>query len=271
MRLSIAEERLSGLKAWFANFVRAYRSDEPMIQRNMDLKKSHTLRVCREITSLGRRLALDDDELRLAEIIALLHDVGRFEQMARHRTFNDRASEDHAALGLDILEKSGVLGSWNPVIKDIILRSIKYHNRSSLPRDVSGTGLFYARLIRDADKLDIWKVVLDHYYGRKRGKNGTLELGLPDTPGFSRDVAADLLSRKAVDIGHVRNLNDFKLLQVGWVFDLNFKPTWLRVRRRRYLEMMRGVLPESKEIDSIFREVSHHPPRLPPPGGGAWR
>jgi len=253
MQISIAKESLSDLKDWFTNYVRAFQSNELKIQQNMDLKEGHTIRVCKEIVYLGKQLDLNDDELRLAEIIALLHDVGRFEQYARYRTFADRKSEDHAELGVRILEISGVLGSFNDTIKDIILRSIKYHNRSSLPLvGITETCLFYAKLIRDADKLDIWKVVTDYYSRQEDPKNETLELGLPDTLGFSKEVYNDLMNKKAVDISHVRNLNDFKLLQAGWIFDINFRPALDCIRKRRYLEMMRCVLPESREIDSIF-------------------
>ncbi len=55
-----------------------------------------------------------------------------------------------------------------------------------------------------------------------------------------------------VNIAHVTNLNDFKLLQAGWIFDINFQPTLDRIKKHRYIELIREVLPESKEIDEIF-------------------
>jgi hypothetical protein len=156
-------ERLKDLKDWFTKYVRTSQYNEPEIQQNIDLKKDHTLRVCEEILYIGKQLGLTDDELRLAEIIALLRDVGRFEQYALYNTFMDGNSENHAELGIKILEKFGVLESFDDTINDIILRAIKYHNRHSLPRNETEPCLFYAKLIRDADKFDIWKVVIDYY------------------------------------------------------------------------------------------------------------
>ena len=55
---------------------------------------------------------------------------------------------------------------------------------------------------------------------------------------------------------YLRNLNDFKMLQAGWVFDINFQPTLDCIKKRRYIELIREVLPESRKIDEVF-EVIH--------------
>jgi putative nucleotidyltransferase with HDIG domain len=255
MQISIRKDSLTELKNWFTNYVHTFQYNEVEIQQNIDLKEEHTMRVCKEISTIGKQLGLNDDELRMAEIIALLHDVGRFEQYARYKTFMDRKSENHAELGIKILEKFGVLESFDDNMKNIILRAIRYHNRSLLPLEETGLCLFYAKLIRDADKLDIWKVVTDYYYRKDSKKNGAIELDLPNTPGFSEEVHHDLLSKRIVNIKHIKNLNDFKLLQIGWVFDINFQPTLNCIKERRYLEMIRDVLPESKEIDEIYEII----------------
>lgn len=256
MKISITREKLAGLKDWFTDYVHTFKYNDPEIQQNIDLKKEHTMRVCKEILNIGKQLGLNDDELRLAEIIALLHDVGRFEQYARYRTFMDRKSENHAELGIKIIKKSGILNQFDDAVKDLIERSIQYHNRLSLPTDESESCLFFSKLLCDADKLDIWKVVTDYYFREERKHNGAIELDLPDTSGFSEAVYQDLINKTIVDIKHVKNLNDFKLLQISWIFDINFKPTLDCVKKRRYLEKIRDVLPKSKEINEIF-DVIH--------------
>ncbi|MBN1429960.1 MAG: HD domain-containing protein [Anaerolineae bacterium] len=255
MPLSMSENSLSKLKDWFTNYAHTFQYSEPDLQQNIDLKEEHTLRVCKEIIHIGKQLDLNDDELRLAEIIALLHDVGRFEQYARYKTFLDSKSENHAELGVKILGELGILEILENNTKDIILKAIQYHNRSALPQGIQGPCLFYAKLIRDADKLDIWKVVTDYYYRKDSRKNGAIELGLPDTPGFSKEVYCALLNKNIVSIEHVRNLNDFKLLQIGWIFDINFQPTLDCIKSRGYLQMIRDVLPASKDIDDILDNI----------------
>jgi len=256
MQILINEESLTELKNWFANYVHTFQYDEPEKQQNIDLKEDHTMRVCTEISNIGKQLVLNDDQLRLAEIIALLHDIGRFEQYARYNTFRDRSSENHAELGIRIIEQFGLLNSFDNTIKNVILRAIKYHNRHSLPLEETETCLFYSKLIRDADKLDIWKVVIDNYYRNEENKNGALELKLPDTPGFSDEVYNELINKNIVNMKHIRNLNDYKLLQAGWVFDINFQPTLDCIKKRRYIELIRAVLPESRKIDQVFEVIN---------------
>lgn len=252
MKIIIDKKSVTDLKNWFTSYVQTFKYNDIELQRNINLKEDHTRRVCKEILNLGEQLGLNDDALRLAEIIALLHDIGRFEQYARYKTFMDGKSEDHAELGIQILEKYGILEQFDAATRDLILRSIKYHNRASLPREETETCLFFTKLLRDADKLDIWKVVIDYYHRKDAKRNGAIELDLPDTPGFSEEVYRDLVNKRIVDIKHVKNLNDFKLLQIGWIFDINFKPTLYHIKNRRYLEMIRDVLPKSKEIKEIF-------------------
>jgi hypothetical protein len=164
----------------------------------------------------------------------------------------DGKSENHAELGIKTIEKFGVLDSFDNSDKDVALRAIRYHNRPSLPREETDTVLLFAKLIRDADKLDIWKVVTEYYHREDKSRNAAVELDLPDTPGFSQEVYRCLTQKRIVNIKDVKNLNDFKLLQIGWIFDVNFHATLRRVKERRYLELIRDVLPESREMDELF-------------------
>ncbi len=252
MQTAIGEERLAELRQWFSEYARRFKIDTPEIRHVIDLKENHTLRVCDEILWLGGQLGLAGHQLHVAEIIALFHDVGRFEQYARHGTFLDAVSEDHAELGIRVLLERKVLAPFDEKTKDLIVGAVRFHNRAALPGGLDSDGLFYARLIRDADKLDIWRIVTEHY------RNGTdtnraVGLALPDTRDFSREVFDDLQRKKIVDLRHVRNLNDLKLFQAGWSYDLNFRPTRKRVRERRYLETIRSVLPQSERLDSVFQ------------------
>jgi hypothetical protein len=111
-------------------------------------------------------------------------------------------------------------------------------------------------LLRDADKLDIWRVVTDYYRQDNPVSNAALEMGLPDTPAVSGVVAADLLAGRLVDIRQVQNLNDLKLLQIGWVYDLNFPPSFRRLREKGYLDFIRASLPDTETVNRIFAAVT---------------
>jgi len=256
--IKIEQKNVKVLKSWFAKYVQTFINGDKECERNIALKADHTKRVCREILQLGEKLELNSHELRLAEIIALFHDIGRFEQYARHKTFVDRLSEDHAELGVKILRRNDVLNGFDDSIKNLIVRTIRYHNRAALPQSETARCLFFTKLLRDADKLDIWNVVIEYYHRNGGHRNDAIELGLPDTPGISEHVYQDIMNKRIVDVNHIKNLNDFKVLQMGWVFDINFEPTLHSIKSRRYLEMIREVLQETDKIHKIFNMIHSH-------------
>jgi putative nucleotidyltransferase with HDIG domain len=252
MNIKINKQELADINRWFTDYVNTFKFNNSELQRNIDIKKDHTYRVTEEIINIGSQLGLNEDERNLATIIALLHDIGRFEQFKQYKTFSDNKSENHAELGVRILKKHNIPGMLDKEIQNIIYCSVRNHNKPSLPEEETETCLFYSRLIRDADKLDILKVVTDYYLRASSQENVALVLELPDTPGISEEVFKALMNQQSVDMKHVRNVNDIKLLQVGWIYDINFGPTSEIIKSRGYLEKLKKVLPESKEIVEIF-------------------
>lgn len=254
-QININEQDVQYLNDWFFHYVQTFKQGNINDQENIILKENHTMQVCKEIFNIGKQLELNNEELRLSKVIALFHDIGRFEQYARFKTFVDKKSVNHAELGVKILKDNYVLIRLDESMQRLILQTISYHNRASLPEKETDTCLFYTKLLRDADKLDIWRIVTD-YYKQKNGKqNVALELDLPNTSGISEEVYQDLINMRIVNIKNVKNLNDFKLLQMGWVFDVNFDSTFHCIQSRHYIEMIADVLPKSKEIQNIIRII----------------
>jgi len=248
-------ENLHYLKKWFTAFTKTTDSDDDALCRNFDIKREHTRRVTGEIMSLGTRLGLTEEELILAEIIALLHDTGRFEQYRKYNTFSDAKSENHAELGIRIIEKHNLLKDISPEAARLIIGAIRYHNRPLLPAEEAGSCLFWSRLIRDADKLDILRVITSYYHRTDEEQNVALELELPDTTGISDAVYNSLMRQEIVNIRDVRNLNDIKLLQAGWVYDINFLPALEEIKKRNYTGLLKSALPSMPEVDEIFDAV----------------
>ena len=252
MEIQLDDKNVKNINDWFTTYVHTFKFDNYDLQQNIDLKEEHTKRVCKEIINIGEKLDLNKKELALAEIIALLHDIGRFEQFSRYKTFMDHTTEDHAKLGIKILQSHGVLNKLEDKTRELIICAIRFHNRASLPKNETGLRLFFIKLLRDADKLDIWKVVTDYYHKTNGKRNDTLTLDLPDTPGFSEEVYQNIMNKSVVNIKDVKNLNDLKLLQTGWIFDINFTPAFITIQDRHYLKKMQDVLPDSTRINEMF-------------------
>lgn len=256
---SISSSQLDRLKTVFKDYFESFRSDDPDIQRNFDLKALHTEHVCEEILLLGRELDLSDEELRLAETVALFHDIGRFEQYRRYGTFHDLRSTDHADLGVSVITEHDLFSCLDEGTGDLALRVITHHNKLTVPDDEDETCLFFTKLLRDADKLDIWRVVTDYYREKEKGReNCAIELDLPDLPDITGKVYRDLMAGRNILFVHLKTLNDFKLAQLGWVFDVNFAPTFRLLDERGYLEIIRDALPSSLTAANAYYAVRHH-------------
>jgi len=239
---------LARLKTWFNGYVSGYYTDDSRYNHPILLKENHTKRVCENIIMLGKAMGLSDYDLILAETMALFHDIGRFEQYAKYGTFSDIASENHAKLSLRQMATHGVLSENTGDEKRLITKAIAYHNAAALPDVKDQKELFYMRLLRDADKLDIWKVVLDYYHERDNFQSSAIELDLPDDPIWSGKILEAVMNKKIARMEDLKTLNDFKLLQISWVFDLNFAPSFKAVKKRKYLHQIEETLPQSSDI-----------------------
>ncbi len=246
---------LPELRNWFEQYVERFASQDPSIQAALDLKRVHTHRVCENILDIGEHEGLKDEDLHMAEATALLHDIGRFEQFIRYKTFSDVRSENHAILGVRVIRESAILKGIDSQIARTIIRAVECHNRAALPSRENGRDLFFMKLLRDADKVDIWRVVSDYYGDACHERNPTIELNLPDTPDISDAVCKSLLKGEIAQMKDLGTLNDFKLLQIGWIYDVNFRRTFQMVREKRYLEQIRETLPtDSLPIKAVYEK-----------------
>ena len=142
--------------AAFDAYVRAYDTADEKIK----LKIDHTYRVCALCEEIAKRAGFKNDEVELAWLMGLLHDVGRFEQLRRYNTFSDEASVDHAALGADILFGQGKIRDYTEDDSEdaLLEKVVRSHSAYRLPKTFTEREICFSNLLRDADKIDIFKV-----------------------------------------------------------------------------------------------------------------
>ncbi len=250
------QKQLDKFRAWFDNYVAGFYGDDEVINANLKLKEEHSRRTCREMQYLVDEMGLEENQKRLSEAIALFHDIGRFEQLVKYRTYSDVKSVDHCRLGLEVLQQTEVLDGIDRQEKQLIEKAIEYHGRKELPGDLNGRCLLFSKLIRDADKIDALYVVTENYKQyRDNPQDFKLDLELPDEPGYSAEVVEGLLRGQRVDYSRLRTLNDLKLCLLGWVYDVNFTPTLKRIKQRNFLEKLLGFLPENEDIERIREKI----------------
>lgn len=240
---------LPGFRNWFDEYCASFSSADANDQRNITLKHYHTHQVRENILAIARGESLAPEQQDIAEIVALFHDLGRFEQYRRFKTFKDSDSVNHAALSADILAEKNILQGLTKADQDLILKAVRLHNVFVTPANLDADTNLFLKLIRDADKLDIWRVFLEFYALPDSERASAVSLGFPDLPEISPDVLAMLHDRCMVSLSMLKTLNDFKLLQLSWVFDLNFTTSFGIVRDRSYIDRLAATLPKDGEIE----------------------
>jgi hypothetical protein len=236
---------------WFAGLARSFLEGEAVHDGHVELKLEHSLNVLGEARAVTASLGLTPRLERLAHLAALCHDAGRFPQYRRYRTFRDSISEDHAMLGARSLRAWNALGGLERRDRALVLGAVVLHNRKSVPERIPPELALLTRIVRDCDKLDIVRIMLDHLRpGGKRSDVVTLHLA--DEPDrYTPEIAAQIRQRRIGDYARMRYENDFKLLLLSWVFDLNFKASRRAFLARGHADELFALLPRSAELTSL--------------------
>lgn len=150
-------------------YVDTYREADGSLPVMMQLKRTHTAFVVKNAELIADGEGFTPEEREVALAAALLHDTGRYEQLRRFNTFRDSDSVDHAVFSHDIVKSLGWLDQVSGEVREVILKAVLYHNRRDLPpaieqsnnptnRTLLGAA---SHTVRDADKLDIFRVLED--------------------------------------------------------------------------------------------------------------
>ncbi|MCP4220017.1 MAG: HD domain-containing protein [bacterium] len=252
----MTEKDILHLRSRFKEYTSTFRSPDPYTDENIVLKIGHTSRVRAHCKAIADSENLPAARKNIAEAVGLFHDIGRFEQFRIYRTFSDKKSENHAELGARVLRREGMLDTLPAHQKHIILDGVQYHNLKDLPAHLDEDTLYYLKIIRDADKLDILNVLTEYYNSADYGNNPALNLDLPDTPKISDVVIQEVLDNRCVNLQNVKTINDFKLLQISWVFDVNFDYTLGYIRTHKYIDKIIGALPVTPGVQKVFDHIN---------------
>lgn len=141
------------MKETFENYVKNYDISDPDINH----KHNHSYRVMGNSLFLAETLNLSETDKTLALIIGLYHDIGRFEQDKLYDTYNDNKTFDHADYGVKVLFEQNLIKQIPVEEKyyNIIEKAVKNHNKYQIEEGLSEQELLHAKIIRDADKIDI--------------------------------------------------------------------------------------------------------------------
>lgn len=241
--------QFNNLVAWFDAYVIPFLATDEEGEKNIRLKIVHTRKVCAAMAQLCEGEKLSENETLIASTAALLHDIGRFPQYRRWRTFLDSASENHARLAIEVIRTENLLEGIDPPEQLLIEEAVRFHNLLQPPDKIQSPTRIYIDLIRDADKLDIWRVFVELLAQPPEERASAATLGLPDEPEAASGVCVTALNAGTiVPLNTISCLNDFKLLLISWVYDLNCVTSRRLLHERGYIPTLSATLPERADI-----------------------
>ena len=251
----VTENILITSRAYFDSYYLKFKSDDKTVQKSIDMKKNHTMRVVENTEKLTKALFLSEEQKGIAEIIALFHDAGRFPQFAKYGTFNDEESEDHALLSMGVLEEAPFYAEIDETSKQIIKMAILNHSKIQLIKQEEEQTQLFCQLIRDADKLDVWEMVTNQFRDKGVDDMKIIMYNLPNHNQVSDKIIKSIILEKPAKKEDMKTMNDFRLMLMSWVFDLNFRASFNILNQNRYIEKIYNTLPKQDGIINAYRTI----------------
>lgn len=219
-------------KKEFKKYVEKYDINNPKIR----LKVAHIERTSRIAKKIAKSLELQKEDIELAELIGLLHDIGRFEQVKRYGTFVDYLSENHAEIGVKILFKEGLIRNF---IEDdkydrIIKLAIINHNKDKkqITKNMSDREKLHVKLIRDSDKTDILYILTFE------NEKSVWESENLEEEKFSDEIYREFIENHDIIYKNRKTHADILIGHFAYAFDFNFDYGLKYVLDNKYYEKL---------------------------------
>ena len=221
---------LEKAKQEFKRYVENYNPKDEKIK----IKINHIERVAEISKKIAQNLKLSEEEIQLAELIGLLHDIGRFEQIRLYNTFNDKDSINHGEFAVKILFEDGLIRKFIETDKydKIIKLAIINHNRTYIEEGLTERELLHAKIIRDADKTDIYSVLISENKKTIWGKEDLSKEKISD------EIYREYIEDRRINYKERKTCADILVCHFNFVFDLNFESTKQIIKENKYIDKL---------------------------------
>ena len=242
----------SDFKKYLKPFISAQYKDDINVLRNI----IHTEKVVENILILADSLELSENEKFTAEVVALFHDIGRFWILLQEES--ERIKYDHAEVSIEYLNKNHTFNSLDESVRSILIEVIRNHHLPEIQKKDNGSALFFLKLLRDADKLDILRSTTDYLFNRKKRSNMAQELGLSEKLVVTDSFCQVIIEGGIPNKNDLVTFSDFLLYQMSWVFDLNFRKSYQMLNQKQYIRHIYDTLPKTDSVFEIYRMIKIH-------------
>lgn len=221
----------------------------------INLKIIHTYGVMHYAEELSRRMNLSQEDTDLAKIIALLHDIGRFEQLKRFNSFQPDTM-DHASYGVEILFGEGMIRQFtdDSASDSIIHEAIAQHSLYTLCDISDPRTLLHAQLIRDADKLDNCRVKLEESIETLLGVSAS-EVG---QTGITPAVSNAFFRNECILSSERVSKMDYWVSYIAYFYDINFRESLSIIEENDFVSRIIHRIPYTNSETSTTMEKMEH-------------
>lgn len=221
-------------KESFINYLKKYDVNDS----KMKLKIKHTYEVVKQSEFIAKSLGLDNENIELAKLIGLLHDIGRFEQIKLTSDFVDNSKIDHADYGAKVLFENNLIRSFIETNKydKLIEKSIINHNKYKIEEGLDKNVELHCKIIRDADKIDNFRVKEVENF-----KDIFPNVYNPKTIYYSKispKVYSDFMKGKCIDVKNRITQLDYWVCVIGFIFDLYFDISKKYILDKTYINIL---------------------------------
>lgn len=225
-------------KKVFEQYLDGYDREDDKVR----LKIVHTYGVAKCCRQIAERMQLPKEEQELAQLIGLLHDIGRFEQLKRFDSF-EPDTMDHASFGVRILFEEGLIRNFvkEDTFDEVIRTAIAKHSDFRLQGITDDRTLRHARIIRDADKLDNCRVKLEDTIETILGVTAR-EVG---ETAISGEILEQFKRKESILSSARRTKMDYWLSYLAYFFDINYKVSMDMIRENDYIKRLIRRIPYS--------------------------
>ncbi len=222
-------------KIAFKDFLEEYKDKSDL---GFELKIVHTYHVAENAKKIAQELNLGKEDIELAELIGILHDIGRFEELKITKELNS-VKFDHAGHGSKMLFEKGMIRKFieDNQYDNIIKRAIENHSKLEIEKDLDERTLLHSKIIRDADKIDNYRVKKDEKVEAIFPKRVNKKEDMEESKMSDKDYNT-ILDKKCVYIHDRVTPLDFWVCILAFTFDLNFDVSYKIVKENDYINVL---------------------------------
>jgi putative nucleotidyltransferase with HDIG domain len=246
-------QRLGFFEDFFEKYTAGFDTGSDEVRRGIEIKRFHSLEVYKFARRICDSLNLSKADYLAAMTVALFHDIGRFEQFKHFKTYVDRDSVNHAAWGVKVLRELGILNDFKPETRKDILVAIACHNKPHIPELLSTKAAQYCRIARDADKLDIFRVVIEVYESNIH--DPVIMLDLEDSDSITPEVAEAVITGEKILYHKMKTTADFKMVQLGWFDELCFPESLRIAAEKEFAKKIIEALPDAPLVRCMQQKI----------------